>query len=230
MKKFVLSILLFTYGASAELCSPNLHTHVKAKCSARPFMFHPTQFNIGFLAMQAKREKVERYYKEGKLQRYLDKKIVPAYWGPDNKLYLIDRHHTTTGVWTANIPESKKVMKVEVLGDYSHLSFEEFYSVMNKSKLFYLFDNGVGPKDPSQISPSLKQLTDDPYRSLSWVVREEGGFEKVPVSYLEFMWADFFRKRIKLRSGSSRDINLVLKKALKFARSREASHLPGYKD
>ncbi len=74
----------------------------------------------------------------------------------------------------------------------------------------------------------IDQLRDDPYRSLAGYVRNAGGYEKTPTAFAEFLWADFFRPRVRI--GPTRaDFEVAVKKALTLAGSKEASKLPGYK-
>jgi hypothetical protein len=49
--------------------------------------------------------------------------------------------------------------------------------------------------DTSQLPKTLEAMTDDPYRSLAWFVRQKGGFCKSPREFAEFAWADWFRSK-----------------------------------
>src|SRR5438874_990887 len=72
----------------------------------------------------------------------------------------------------------------------------------------------------------VKELVDDPYRSLAGYVRDAGGYEKSPTAYAEFQWADFFRR---VRIGSGRDgFEAAVRQALELAHSAAASTLPGF--
>lgn len=186
----------------------------------------PTQMNIGVYAMKDKVAKIERKNREGKLLKYLNKKYAPSFLGPDRRYYIIDRHHTSRALYEANVPVKK--FKVEVIKDLSHLDWPEFYDFMEKGHYLYLYDQGVGPTQPEDLPKHIWELSDDPYRSLAWMVRESGGFEKVDVPYLEFMWGDFFRKRIQLAGTHPRDLYDVLNEAYDLSQSEEASFLPGY--
>ena len=82
----------------------------------------------------------------------------------------------------------------------------------------------VGYRD---IPKSLTDLVDDPFRSLAGEVRQRGGFAKVTEPYVEFVWADFFRRRIS-RKTLSRDFEAAASEALGLAHSPAAEHLPGW--
>ncbi|MCR9205598.1 MAG: hypothetical protein NXH75_13525, partial [Halobacteriovoraceae bacterium] len=155
----------------------------------------PTQMNIGEIAMQYKVKKIQKKAKKGELLDYLKKKKAPAYLGPDGRYYIFDRHHTSRALYEANV--SFTMFYIDVLKDCSHLTMNEFFTLLSQENKLYLYDNGV-LKTPNELPLTIFDLSNDPYRSLSWMVREEGGFKKVDVPFLEFMWADFLRAKIKL--------------------------------
>lgn len=186
----------------------------------------PTQMNIGVIAMESKVKKILSKHKKGKLESYIKKKVAPAYLAKNGKYYIIDRHHTSRALYEANTPLKK--FPVEVLADYSHLSMDEFFTEMNRSGKLYLLDNGEGPLSPFLLPEHIKDITDDPYRSLAWMVREKGGFKKVDVAFLEFIWSAFLREHIELRFENESELKGYLNHALKLAKSKKAKHLPGY--
>ena len=186
----------------------------------------PTQMTIGIVAMRDKIKKIESKDQRGKLKKYLIKKSAPAIIGPDKKYYITDRHHTSRAVLESRV-ESKKFV-VDIKDDWSDMSFSQFYQNMIKRGYLYLYYMGEGPLDPEKLPKSIGEIEDDPYRSLSWMVREEGGYKKVNVSYLEFLWADYLRKKINMRLGDEIELKKVLPLALKAVRSKDAAHLPGY--
>ena len=73
----------------------------------------------------------------------------------------------------------------------------------------------------------MKDLEDDPYRSLAGFVREGGGFQKTLTPYAEFLWADFYRTRIALKLVK-KNFARALQQAKRLATSADASALPGY--
>ena len=75
--------------------------------------------------------------------------------------------------------------------------------------------------------PSIETMHDDPYRSLSWLVRERGGYQETDNPYAEFQWADFLRARIQL-GNSTNAFDQATAQAVAFARSPDARNLPGY--
>ena len=92
-------------------------------------------------------------------------------------------------------------------------------------------DTGARPRqshDPFKDLPkSIKDMKDDPYRSLAGVLRRAGGFAKDTTPFSDFLWADFLRRRIK-RRAVEKDFDATLDQALKLAKQEEAGYLPGW--
>jgi hypothetical protein len=120
-----------------------------------------------------------------------------------------------------------------------------FWRAMQETRPVYLFDNdGGGPIRPKDLCPHIKDLANDPYRSLAWEVRTRYGYGKSPHAFAEFLWANFFRIRIvidnwilkdKIREGDVLIGNLpedhrkdIIDEAMNLARSPEAAGMPGY--
>jgi hypothetical protein len=78
-----------------------------------------------------------------------------------------------------------------------------------------------------EIPKSIKDLIDDPFRSLASELRLVGGFAKGTTPYSEFLRADFLRRRIKRKTVDS-DFRRALEQARKFAKSEDANYLPGW--
>ena len=89
---------------------------------------------------------------------------------------------------------------------------------------------------PSQLPTSVKDLRDDPFRSLAGAVRAACGFSKkdsyLPDSnYLEFKWADYLRENWSKTNIPVDEINANFDNtaaALQLAIEKEAIVLPGY--
>jgi hypothetical protein len=117
---------------------------------------------------------------------------------------------------------------------------------MFKSRWVHLFGaDGGGPICPKDIAEHVKDLKNDPYRSLSWYVRKRYGYAKSPEQpFAEFLWAEFFRHRILLDNcllkNDNRDEDFLIgslpedvrtaliDKAWNETRSPEAAGLPGF--
>jgi hypothetical protein len=91
----------------------------------------------------------------------------------------------------------------------------------------HAFDAKGKRRDYKSIPKTLKEMVDDPFRSLAGELRRVGGFAKETAPFSEFQWADFLRRRIK-RESVEKDFDRTLEKALQFAKSQDADYLPGW--
>jgi len=230
MKTF---ILLFTLSfsnlfANKYDCPSSRELRVGKKCYAQLHRLHPTQFAVGMFSVQQKLAEIKSIYVSGQFLDFLKKKVIPVWIGPDQRLYLLDRHHTTLAISKLNIPKSEKRIIVEVVQDFSDLSRSQFYEKLEK--VAYLSMTGRGRLPVEDLPQSLDQLRNDPYRSLSTFARESKCYKKVKVNYLEFIWANYFyRQGVKLKPTSELvDYRKNLKFALTRCHIKEASNLPGF--
>lgn len=176
----------------------------------------PTQFSLGMIEVQEKVEKM-RKMSSGQLEKYLEDRPVPCIVGPDNSLYSIDRHHLIRACWELGAKE----IDILQIADLSHLEIEEFWDVMKKAKWVYLADQfGNGPHHEKFLPVDIRGLADNPYRSLSWMVREAKGFEKENIPFIEFYWADLFRQYIEFDPSSEVGIKKAKDEALAFIKKQ----------
>jgi hypothetical protein len=89
------------------------------------------------------------------------------------------------------------------------------------------FDPQGRRRDFADIPKTVLQLKDDPFRSLAGELRRAGGFAKDTTPFSEFLWADFFRRKIKRKTVEA-DFAAAIERALRLARSEEAEYLPGW--
>jgi hypothetical protein len=71
-------------------------------------------------------------------------------------------------------------------------------------------------------------LADDVYRSLAGYVRNAGGYDKSPLAFAEFVWADFFRRNIAIESVKA-DFHGAVLAGVTLAKGSRAKALPGFK-
>ncbi len=69
-------------------------------------------------------------------------------------------------------------------------------------------------------------MVDDPFRTLAARVRMAGGYSKDATPYSEFLWADFYRRHMKLKAG--RITAKVVQDALLLAHAHDTAYLPGW--
>jgi hypothetical protein len=197
---------------------------VGTKCLIDPAVLHPTQSAVGMREVEMRIAKMKGWSAK-KRERYMQEKTAPIVVGPGNKVYLLDHHHLARLLLESKI---MPMMYAETKGNYAALPEREFWATMKERKWVYLFDEAGRPlKDPSQLPERIMDLRDDPYRSLSWLVREQNGYEEVDVPHLEFLWANFFRPRIKIDSDKE-GYDRALREAMRLCHSPEAKALPGY--
>jgi hypothetical protein len=226
-------------------------TPVGARCQLRVGALTPTQNAVG---LDEVNDKVARYSAKSKddLKDYLMVHPVPIVIGNGGKFYLTDHHHLANALWKtakgknkAGIDTKNARVVVNVLNNIADLKGYHFWKVMHKDRLVYLYDHyGAGPIRPKDLLPHVKDLLNDPYRSLAWMVRTRYGYLKDPHAFAEFLWADFFRIRIiiddwilkdKIRESEVLISNLpedqrkdLIDLAMAWAKSPEARGMPGY--
>jgi hypothetical protein len=187
----------------------------------------PTQFAAGFLEIHEKTERA-RAMKPKERKKFIKTSVVPAVRSPDGELYVVDGHHLLFTLWSIG---AKKI-KVEIRRDLTSkkLGFKAFWKWMEKKGCFYPNDQfGEGPRNPLYLPDDIRGLADDPYRSLAWFVRKEGGFKNTDENFAEFQWANLFREHRLLERKGKKGILQAIRPALKLARSRKAKGLPGKK-
>jgi|SaaInlStandDraft_2_1057019.scaffolds.fasta_scaffold37897_2 hypothetical protein len=197
------------------------------KCTLTLNEVHPTQFVVGMVSINLKKIKLAEKFKERTLKKYLKKKWAPSVIGPDGYYYITDRHHLTRSIYEAKIPLKNKIIYTKVSADLREKSFDEFYKYMKDNKFVYLKKTGQEERDIEDLPKHISYLENDRFRSLSWIVREKGGYDKVDVLFLEFLWADYLYRmgvRIKDEIISDEVINI----SIKYVALEDASDLPGF--
>ncbi len=193
-------------------------------CQVSIEKLHPTQFAVGYWEVDQRATSIARKsHKE--LAKYLKEHLALLVIGPGGEPYLVDGHHLCMAMLKAG---KSKTVEARVEANWRSLSPAEFWSNMRGSNYVYLYDNqGRGPLDVTQLPKKITDLTDDPYRSLAWAVRDRGGFQRTTISFSEFQWANFFRKRIDI-GPNPKDFNKAVEAALRLSHTAEAKDLPGY--
>ncbi len=186
----------------------------------------PTQFSVGMLEVDEKIKEVSEYSKK-KLKKFINEKPVPVVRGPDDRLYVVDRHHFLCVCYHLGINK----VPVDIVADHrkAKMNFVQFWRWMGKTRNSYLFCQfGQGPRKEYYLPRDIRGLADDPYRSLAWFVRKSGGFENSEKNFAEFTWANFFRGKKLLDKEGMAGFEKALLKAVELAQSPAARKLPGY--
>jgi hypothetical protein len=182
----------------------------------------PTQITVGMREVNAKR-KAWRAKGGDRGAEFLGRHMVPVILGPKSRPYIIDHHHLALALHE----EGVETLLVTVLADLSRLKPDVFWIVLDNHNWMHPFDDKGRRRCYEDIPKSIKDLIDDPFRSLASELRLVGGFAKDTTPYSEFLWADFLRRRIK-RKIVETDFRKALEQARKLAKSKDSNYLPGW--
>lgn len=188
---------------------------------------HPTQLCVGYQQVYEKERKLKKLNKSDR-KSFLKDRQVPVIIGPCTKMYLIDHHHLCRAVYNLDIDE----VYTTVIDNCSEMSCNDFWDYMVKKEYVWLHNNNGEMLDLDEflelLPKHIKDLKDDPYRSIAGVIRKQGGYQKVTKPFTEFVWAEYFRKRLDLPNVSKDFPDDIVNSALKLAKLPEASNLPGF--
>ena len=183
---------------------------------------HPTQMTLGYAEVLLKRQQWREMDGAAKGD-FLVKHPMPAVLGPKGRHYIVDHHHLARAL----LEEEVASVLVTILADLSALERDEFWNVMDYRQWVHPYD-AKGRKRPCRaLQKKVSGLRNDSYRSLAAAVRMAGGVEKEQTPFAEFLWADFFRRRIPAKLLKT-DPNAALTDALQIAHDNAAKHLPGW--
>ena len=184
----------------------------------------PTQMTVGMREVEKKRVRFRKMMQTpGALEKNLQANPVLVVLGPEDSVYVVDRHHMALAL----TKEGFEKAPVKVMHDFSDLTPKQFWKKMLNQKLVYPYDaNGV-ERPLTDLPQKLTDMEDDIYRSLAWFVRQKGGFNKVETPYAEFKWARYFQQYIT-PAEIEKSFDNACAKALTLAHDPEAGALPGY--
>ena len=182
----------------------------------------PTQMTVGMREVARKRESWrERCAKDG--PEFLGHHMIPVVLGPKGHPWLVDHHHLALALHE----EGEQHVLISVVADLSHLKLSEFLTVLDNRSWIHPFDADGERHGYHKLPKSVTGLDDDPYRSLAGELRRVGAYAKSDTPFSEFLWADFLRRRIRSKLVQTR-FEKAIDRAVKLARSKDASHLPGW--
>lgn len=183
---------------------------------------HPTQMTVGYAEVLLKRQQW-RALDDAAKSNFIARNAMPAVIGPKGRYFIVDHHHLARAL----LEEGVAMVQATHLADLSALDKGEFWNVMDYRQWVHPYDS-KGRKHPcSDLPKKVSGLANDSYRSLAAAVRMNGGFPKEQTPFAEFLWADFFRRRISaelLRENPG----AALSEALPMAHDKSARHLPGW--
>jgi hypothetical protein len=183
----------------------------------------PTQMTVGMREVKEKRQRWREQKSKKKQEELLGKHMIPVVRGPDKRYYVVDHHHLARALHDEGI----KDILVTVIGDLSMVEKDAFWGVMDNKRWVYPYDAKGERRNFKDLPKSIKDLKDDPFRSLAGELRRAGGFAKDTTPFSEFLWADFLRRKISTKIVES-NFARAMEKSLSLARGRDAIYLPGW--
>ncbi|MGD0561886.1 MAG: ParB-like protein [Roseiarcus sp.] len=200
---------------SYRIREPSLH--------ATPVLdLRPTQMTLGMVEVALKRKSWKAQNPKN-LTDFLGHHMVPVIIGPGERRFLIDHHHLARALHDEGIDS----VFVTIVADFHKLDAPEFWNMMDFHGWTHPYDGKGRRRDYADLPKTVRDMEDDPYRSLAGQLRNIGGFAKDSTPFSEFVWADFLRRRIKPKDVR-KDFSEALQIALDFAKSEDASYLPGW--
>lgn len=182
----------------------------------------PTQMTVGMREVAAKRAEW-RAHAEAKKAAFLGRHLIPVVLGPKGAPYLVDHHHLARALFDEGVAE----VAVTVVADLSALAASAFWVYLDNRSWTHLYDRKGRLRTYEDLPGRVKDLVDDPYRSLAGALRRAGGYAKDTTPFSEFLWADFLRRRVKPAAVKLHP-EAALATALSLAKSGEAGYLPGW--
>lgn len=181
----------------------------------------PTQLTIGLREVERKRHQWREQGDNG--GEYLGRHMIPVVLGPKRRSFVIDHHHLARALHD----EGQEEVLTTVVADLCLLGRDAFWAFLDNRGWLHPFDQHGKRRDYSAIPKHIGKLVDDPYRSLAGAVREAGGYAKETTPFSEFIWADYFRRRIKA-GRLEKKYDETIRAAVSLARSRQAFFMPGW--
>jgi hypothetical protein len=186
----------------------------------------PTQITVGMIEVEEKRREILELMQDRPhhLDKYIANHAIPTVAGLGGRFFIVDHHHLGRALSEVGVASGP----FQVIGDLSALDEEQFWPEMERRNWVHPYDEHGCKQDFSQIPLQLKELRDDPYRSLAGFVRRAGGYQKSPAPFVEFLWADYFRTRIAPADLAEPQFEATVQRAAVLAHDPAAAHLPGY--
>lgn len=182
----------------------------------------PTQMTVGLREVERKRADW-RKHAERDGPDFLGRHMIPVIIGPKSVPYVIDHHHLLRALHDEGIHH----VLVSVIADLHDLKKTVFWTFMDNRNWLHPFDAEGVRQSHDKLPKHVGAMLDDPYRSLAGELRRSGGYAKDDAPYSEFLWADFLRRRIRLKLVEN-DFERSVAKALEAAAQQDASYLPGW--
>jgi len=183
----------------------------------------PTQMTVGMREVKEKRKRFREHKSKKKQEELIGRHMIPVVHGPDDRYYVVDHHHLARALHDEGIED----ILVAVIGDLTMVEKDAFWGVMDNKRWVYPYDAKGERRSFKDLPKTIKDLKDDPFRSLAGELRRAGGFAKDTTPFSEFLWADFLRRQIERKTVEDH-FSKALEKALALAKGHSAIYLPGW--
>ncbi len=100
--------------------------------------------------------------------------MVPVIVGPGEQRFLIDHHHLARALHDEGVDS----VFVTIVADFHKLDAHEFWNMMDFHGWTHPFDGKGRRRDYADLPKTVKDMEDDPYRSLAGQLRNIGGYAK----------------------------------------------------
>ncbi|GGF57965.1 hypothetical protein GCM10007301_17120 [Azorhizobium oxalatiphilum] len=185
---------------------------------------HPTQLTLG-LEEVARRAKKMMAMGEAEADALFRRKAIPCVRGPGGQLYLIDHHHLCRAALIAGY--KTVYLDTGKLVDRSKLNRADFWDEMEREGNCWPIDADGNRRPYARIPSHVRELTDNPWRTLARAVRGPAFRDDDETPFKEFMWGEYFRSFMSKRLIET-DLDLARDLAIRLAHLDEAQDLPGY--
>jgi hypothetical protein len=181
------------------------HASLEDICTIPVLSLHPTQFAVGMIDVQ---RKVDRF-KALDLQqqdKYMRKNPKPIVIGPHGEFFIIDHHHLATALNHSGVKSTYGI----ILENWNNTRVDAFWAHIKDKNWVYAVDQNGNKKSIDDLMKiiTVKDLKDDPYRTLAGQTRckveekcSDEQWLKQPIPFIEFLWAEHFRKTHSVSSA-----------------------------
>jgi hypothetical protein len=190
--------------------------------SAQVHELRPTQGAVGYCEVIQKQEEWKQLDPKER-KKLISQHWFPAVLGPGHQYFIVDHHH----LGLALHHEGAEQVNLTVLKDLSWLEQDVFWKIMEFHQWVHPYDEHGKRIGFDQIPKSIADLKDDLYRGLAGEVRKSGAFAKDVTPFSEFLWADYYRTQLPVKS-LQKDWEATLTLACHLAKLPEARYLPGW--
>ncbi len=185
---------------------------------------HPTQLTLGMLEVVRRAARMADMKKRD-LDDFIRDRPVPCVIGPKGRLYMIDHHHLCRALLACG--RASVIQDVSRTIDWSHMDSQEFWPAMDRAGMCWPIDADGNRRPYARIPSHVRDLTDNPWRTLARGVRGKAFQDKDDTPFKEFMWGEYFRTFMSRRLIET-SLELAEGLALELAKLDEAQDLPGF--